>query len=252
MVFSLVFTYGKCKFILSSFAFLVPCCCWRQLLSQRLQMYGVVFSFSFMIYKDTERLQNFNFTRIPVLIFLSKEAAWYKLVWYSNAAKGFIFKFRFLLRLRAMLCDVTLAQQTRSVEEWEGMWGLQGNEIPFPRLVASGWNPWGPLPAGACFKLGLHRHLNLLLWCYPTGLKVLSVNSLWNNWHHFLKGCVEFLFPQHRLPWICQVLNVCLQRNEVEKVHGSHFQLHVLLSSDTLLTGVNWPVNVNSTVCFEN
>lgn len=65
------------------------------------------------------------------------------------------------------------------------------------------------------------------------------MNSLYKNWHHFLKGYVEFSFPQHKLPWICQVLNVCLQRNEVEKVYGSCFQMHVLHSSDAVLTGVN-------------
>lgn len=59
------------------------------------------------------------------------------------------------------------------------------------------------------------------------------------------------MFPQHKLLWICQVLNVCLQKNEVEKVYGSCFQMHVLLSSDAVLTGINWP-DVNSSVCFEN
>lgn len=49
---------------------------------------------------------------------------------------------------------------------------------------------------------------------------------------------------------MCQVLNVCLQRNEVEKVYGSYFQMHVLLSSDAVLTEANWPMNVNSAVCL--
>lgn len=110
--------------------------------------------------------------------------------------------------------------------------------------------------AGVGFKFGLYwrLHSDLLLLCHPTGFIVPSVYSLWKNWHHILKGYVEVWFPQHKLPWICQDLNVCLQRNEGEKALASCFQIFKLFCIQTMLFSpkVTCPVAVNSAVCFEN
>lgn len=93
--------------------------------------------------------------------------------------------------------------------------------------------------AGVGFKFGLYwrLHSDLLLLCHPTGFIVPSMYSLWKNWHRILKGYVEVWFPQHKLPWICQHLNVCLQRNEGEEVLTSCFQISVLHPNDAVLMG---------------